>query len=322
MNDELTKDRFSLEVDSSDDDLATDLLSRDDLLKEDTSDEGMLSEGIRDSSEQENDLLTDQKTSDRSDKQATTDDLLQDTKNEDDDNWVEQVTIDSNLINDRLLNNDLIKEKLSKDRVKEDDEEISGKFKFKKKHADFSKNALKQEKKSSMFDWLRIHLTRENIVQNRFHIVQVVAVVLLAVFIGCLLYDNVPDNVSLSTIEEALENTDVFPGNMQEADSKRIRRLYGINKNDYLEILSYIPENSMDVDELLIVHVSDSSQIQTVKVAMEERLSSQKTSFDGYGTNQTELLGDADIESRGNYVYFAVGKDHKSWIKTIQEALH
>lgn len=178
------------------------------------------------------------------------------------------------------------------------------------------------EEEKSKIDWIREHLTKENLIKSRFQIIQVAAVIVLMIFIGYLLYDDVPDNVSLSTIETALENTDVFPGEMQAADSIRIRRLYGINVNDYSEVLSYIPESSMDVDELLIVRVSDSSQIAAVKEAMEARLSSQKTSFDGYGTNQTELLNDAEIENRGNYIWLAVGKDHKIWTKTIQEELH
>lgn len=163
---------------------------------------------------------------------------------------------------------------------------------------------------------------RKQLEKYRFLIVQIGAVLVLAVFIACLLWDNTPDTVLLSTIEESLEQTDYFPGNMQKADSIRIRRLYGININDYPEVLSYIPENSMDVDELLIVHVADTEQIQTIKTAMETRLSSQKTSFDGYGTDQTELLNDATIKNRGNYVWFAVGKNHKSWNKTIEEELH
>ena len=109
---------------------------------------------------------------------------------------------------------------------------------------------------------------------------------------------------------------------MQPADNIRIRRLYGINVNDYPEVLSYIPESSMDVDELLIVHVADESELANVKAAMESRLSSQKTSFDGYGTDQTQLLNEADIKTRGNYIWFAVGKDHADWTKIIQEELH
>ncbi len=157
---------------------------------------------------------------------------------------------------------------------------------------------------------------------SRLLITQIGAILVLFVFIGFLLFDNVPDNVTLSSIEEALEQTDVFPGNMQPADSIRIRRLYGINVNDYPEVLSYIPESSMDVDELLIVHVSDESQLSDVKAAMESRLSSQKTSFDGYGTDQTQLLNEADIKTRGNYIWFAAGKDHADWNKIIQEVLH
>lgn len=162
----------------------------------------------------------------------------------------------------------------------------------------------------------------EQLKQYRYLIVQVGAVLVLAIFIVCLLWDNTPDTVLLSTIEESLEQTEAFPGNMQKGDSIHIRRLYGINVNDYPEVFSYIPENSMDVDELLLVHVADSDQIQTIKSAMEARLSSQKTSFDGYGTDQTELLNNATIKSRGNYVWFAVGKNHINWVKTIEEELH
>lgn len=156
----------------------------------------------------------------------------------------------------------------------------------------------------------------------RLLLTQIGAVLVLFVFIGFLLFDDVPDNVSLSSIEEALEQTDVFPGNMQPADNIRIRRLYGLNVNDYPEVLSYIPESSMDVDELLIVHVADESELANVKAAMESRLSSQKTSFDGYGTDQTQLLNEADIKTRGNYIWFAAGKDHADWNKIIQEVLH
>ena len=164
--------------------------------------------------------------------------------------------------------------------------------------------------------------TRKQNTIPRLLLTQIGAVLVLFVFIGFLLFDNVPDNVTLSTIEEALEQTDVFPGNMQPADSIRIRRLYGLNVNDYPEVLSYIPESSMDVDELLIVHVVDEAELADVKAAMESRLSSQKTSFDGYGTNQTQLLNEADIKTRGNYIWFAVGKDHADWTKIIQEVLH
>lgn len=229
------------------------------------------------------------------------------------------------------MNDELIKEKMIQAGMIEEEQTKSEQIKD--KLAKITSIKIKPMKTSSTetsqakisptkIDWIREHLTKENLIKNRFQIMQIAAVIVLMIFIGYLLYDDVPDNVSLSTIETALEKTDVFPGDMQAADSIRIRRLYGINVNDYSEVLSYIPESSMDVDELLIVRVSDSSQIAAVKAAMEARLSSQKTSFDGYGTNQTELLNDAEIEDRGNYIWFAVGKDHKIWTKTIQEELH
>lgn len=43
--------------------------------------------------------------------------------------------------------------------------------------------------------------------------------------------------------------------------------------------------------------------------AVEERLSTQKKSFEGYGVKQTRLLHSAIDETRGYYILLAVSKD-------------
>ena len=43
--------------------------------------------------------------------------------------------------------------------------------------------------------------------------------------------------------------------------------------------------------------------------AVEERLSTQKKSFEGYGVKQTRLLHSAIEETRGYYILLAVSKD-------------
>ena len=96
---------------------------------------------------------------------------------------------------------------------------------------------------------------------------------------------------------------------MQEADAQDFKRYYGLNANDYEEVILFLPKDVMGVDELLIVRVKGGSQAEAVKEAAEKRLDTQTESFEGYGAEQTKLLKSAVLEERGSYVFMAVGKD-------------
>ncbi len=96
---------------------------------------------------------------------------------------------------------------------------------------------------------------------------------------------------------------------MKEADVQDFKRYYGLNANDYEEVLLYLPKDVMGVDELLIVRVKGEGQTEAVKEAAEERLDTQTESFEGYGAEQTKLLKSAVLEERGSYVFMAVGED-------------
>ena len=53
--------------------------------------------------------------------------------------------------------------------------------------------------------------------------------------------------------------------------------------------------------------LSDMSQQELVRAAAEARLATQKTTFEGYGVEQFDMLTNASvIEVRGNYVLFVV----------------
>ena len=63
----------------------------------------------------------------------------------------------------------------------------------------------------------------------------------------------------------------------------------------------------MMAEELLIVKLSDVSQQEMVRKAVEARIATQKNTFEGYGVEQFEMLSNnAVVEVRGNYVLFVV----------------
>ena len=100
--------------------------------------------------------------------------------------------------------------------------------------------------------------------------------------------------------------------NVQEADNQMIRRLYGLDANDFSGVVLYYPTTNMGAEELLIVKMSDRSQAEAVRAAIERRLQTQKDSFEGYGVEQFEMLENSVTVVRGNYALFCSSKDPRA----------
>ncbi len=91
---------------------------------------------------------------------------------------------------------------------------------------------------------------------------------------------------------------------MQSADAQMIRRLYGLDGSTYDGIMLYYPKTNMGAEELLVVKMTDPSQAEGLRAAIEKRLETQINSFEGYGAEQTAMLKNSVIEIRGNYALF------------------
>ena len=65
----------------------------------------------------------------------------------------------------------------------------------------------------------------------------------------------------------------------------------------------------MSVDEVLVVKANSSSEAGAYLEAAQAHLESQKNIFEGYGTDQMALLGEASVEKRGAYVWYFCGEN-------------
>lgn len=108
---------------------------------------------------------------------------------------------------------------------------------------------------------------------------------------------------------------------MQKGNNQMIKRLYGINPEDYDGVVLYYPKSNMGSEELLIVKLKNTDQQEKVKAAVESRLKTQKKNFDGYGTYQAGMLDKSIIEVKGNYILFISGnkpeKVKNDFLKTL-----
>ncbi|MGL5641823.1 MAG: DUF4358 domain-containing protein [Paraclostridium sp.] len=109
--------------------------------------------------------------------------------------------------------------------------------------------------------------------------------------------------------------------NMKKGDSKSLKRFFALNSNDFEDFVLYVPKSTMDVEEMLIIKVKDSSQISGIEDAIDSRVNKQIESFSGYGPKQVALLQDYELKDKGNYVFYTVSKDLDKITDAFKESI-
>lgn len=146
-------------------------------------------------------------------------------------------------------------------------------------------------------------------------------VILFAGFLASGLLRGRVSRASFSEVEAAvLAAADNEP--RSEGDNQMLRRLYGFDPESFEDVTLYYPTSSMAVEELLLVKFADPAQGDAIRQAMEARIDSQRSSFDGYGPDQVAMLdGSSAVEVRGNYALLVVGADASAVLAAFSDAL-
>ena len=132
---------------------------------------------------------------------------------------------------------------------------------------------------------------------------------------------NTVSNADPVEVAEAVVET-IDMENMLEADNQLIKRFYGLDPASFDGCILYYPTTNMMAEEVLIVKLKDMSQQAQVRAAIEKRIETQKTTFEGYGVEQFELLtNNAVVEVRGNFVLFIVNANSAEAQKAFLKAL-
>ena len=109
---------------------------------------------------------------------------------------------------------------------------------------------------------------------------------------------------------------------MQPGDRLMIKRLYGLEADDYEGCYLLYPATNMGAEEILVVKFAEGTDTAKLIEAVENRIEAQKTSFDGYGVEQYELLTNhAATELAGNFLLFVVSGNETEAVKAFRAAL-
>lgn len=138
--------------------------------------------------------------------------------------------------------------------------------------------------------------------------VRIGMVVVLLVFIILLQAGSKNSSSSINAVTKSVIKSIETEG-MEEGSNRLFKKFYGLNANDYEGVTLYAPVTNMDAEELLIIKLKDSSQADSVTEAINNRLETQKSSFEGYGIEQFELLENSILDVQGNFILYIVHPD-------------
>lgn len=142
-----------------------------------------------------------------------------------------------------------------------------------------------------------------------FEIARWVAAFAILLSLGTLFGSNKISDADPAEVEAAV-TAQLDMTSMLKADNQMVKRLYGLDPASFESCILYYPNTNMMAEEVLILKLKDTSQQEAVRTAIEARVETQKTTFDGYGVEQYALLTEnCIIDIRGNYVLFVVNAD-------------
>lgn len=150
--------------------------------------------------------------------------------------------------------------------------------------------------------------------------IRVGMVVILLIFIVSLQKGEKDSTASLKSVANNVAKSVTLDA-VEESTNRMFKKFYGLNANDYEGVTLYAPVTNMDAEEILIVKLKDNSQAESVTAAINKRLETQKSTFEGYGVEQFDLLKKHILDVRGNFILYIVHPDADKADKAFRDSL-
>ncbi|MCB7302696.1 DUF4358 domain-containing protein [Bariatricus massiliensis] len=152
------------------------------------------------------------------------------------------------------------------------------------------------------------------------NIIRYVILAVLVLYIGILLAYKGGSSASFKEVSQAVREAADISG-MTKGSERELKRYYKLNAKDFEDVMLYYTNQTMGVEELLLVKAKSEADVRMVEDAVKERLDIQINNFEGYGAGQVKLLKSAVWKIRGNYVFFVVSPNAQKFEKAFTKSL-
>lgn len=140
------------------------------------------------------------------------------------------------------------------------------------------------------------------------------------VYIGVLLALWGNSSTPFDQVEAAVEET-MDVSTLKKGSSQELKRFYGFSESDCDSVCLYVPEESMAVEEMLLVKTKNGSGTESIREAMESRRDTQIQNYEGYGPEQVKLLEESVIKEKGDYIIYIVSPNAQSVANAFTDVL-
>ena len=156
--------------------------------------------------------------------------------------------------------------------------------------------------------------------QGAAHIMKFVVFALIIGFVVLLMLFASGSNKPFEEVSKSVENS-LDTEALTAQDGAMFKRNFGLNAADYAGVLYYSSGASMSAEEVLLVKVNRDSQVQEVVDAINERIDSRISDFEGYAPDEVKLLEDARQSVRGSYIFYACSPDADKYLSVFSGSL-
>lgn len=157
---------------------------------------------------------------------------------------------------------------------------------------------------------------------NRLAIRRIKLITLVVVILGLLYYPfyNGDSDTDIQVMDKTMSKL-VNQKTVVKQDATGLKRYFDIDAKDTEGFVFFTSKSLMDVDEVLIIKLHKNDKGKKLYQAVEARIAKQKKNFDGYGTNQTELLNKHELILKKGYLFYGVSKKVDTWKHCFQDML-
>lgn len=131
--------------------------------------------------------------------------------------------------------------------------------------------------------------------------------IVILIALGFPFYNSL-HTVDMNLLQQVITDT-YHAENYKEQNKKAIRRVYDLTDKDYEEAISYGPSSYMSVNEITVFKQSNHEKRQKILQKVKQHIEKKISIFKDYGTNQVQMLENALIEERGEFIICIVGSD-------------
>lgn len=146
-------------------------------------------------------------------------------------------------------------------------------------------------------------------------------VVVLILFLVMIYGRDGANDVPLEDIKTSITENCTME-KMESCSDRDLMKFIGLNAEEYGDSFVYIKSNeSLGVEELLILKTPSESKLDAAKDACESRIDSQINTFKGYGAEQCRMLGQATLFTKGDYLFYSVGDNSYEYEEVFRNAI-